>query len=422
MSDPNAGTGSRYRYWVLGILVFVYTLNFVDRVVLGVLVPPIKAELQLTDTQLGLLGGTAFALFYTALGIPIGWLADRINRIWIVTLALSLWSGFTAASGLAQNFTQLFLARLGVGVGEAGGVAPSYSLVADYFPPAQRARALGVYAFGIPIGSALGLLFGGLIAAWINWRMAFFIVGGVGLLAAPLLKLAVREPQRGALDGQRQATAAPAFGSVWRLLLRKPAFWLLSFGGASSSIMSYGALFWLPSFFVRTYGMTLVQMSEFFSALTLVGGIAGIWLGGVLADRHGATRRSAYALVPAAAFVLTVPFYFIGVLSPSLSWASVIFIVPVALGLVWLGPTTAAIQHIVPPEMRAVASAIFLFINNLIGLGCGSLLIGALSDAMNARYGVDALRYAILAGTGFFLLAALFFWLASRRLERDWVH
>ena len=410
MSDPKADTSSRYRYWVLGILVFVYTLNFVDRVVLGALVPPIKAEMQLTDTQLGLLGGTAFALFYTALGIPIGWLADRVNRIWIVTLALALWSGFTAACGLAQNFTQLFMARLGVGVGEAGGVAPSYSLVADYFPPAQRARALGVYAFGIPIGSALGLLFGGLIAAWINWRMAFFIVGGVGLLAAPFLKLAVREPQRGGLDGQRQATAAPAFGSVWRLLLRKPAFWWLSFGGASSSIMSYGALFWLPSFFVRTYGMTLV------------GGIAGIWLGGVLVDRHGATRRSAYALVPAAAFVLTVPFYVIGVLSPSLGWTSVIFILPVALGLVWLGPTTAAIQHLVPPEMRAVASAIFLFINNLIGLGCGSLLIGALSDAMNARYGVDALRYAILAGTGFYLLAALFFWLASRRLERDWVH
>jgi predicted MFS family arabinose efflux permease len=421
VSSPAAVTGNHYRYWVLGILVFVYTLNFVDRVVLGALVPPIKAELKLTDTQLGLLGGTAFALFYTALGIPIGWLADRVNRVWIVTLALTLWSAFTAACGLAQNFAQLFLARLGAGVGEAGGVAPSYSLVADYFPPAQRARALGVYAFGIPIGSALGLLFGGVIAAWINWRVAFFIVGGAGLLAAPLLKLAVREPQRGALDGQRQPTAAPGFGSVLRLLLRKPSFWGLSLGGASSSIMAYGALFWLPSFFVRSYGMTLVQMSLFYSALTLVGGIAGIWLGGTLADRHGATRRAAYALVPAAAFVLTVPGYVIGVLSPSLSWASIIFIVPIALGLVWLGPTTAAIQQLVPPEMRAVASAIFLFINNLIGLGCGSLLIGALSDAMQARYGVDALRYAILTGTGFYLLAALLFYLSSRRLDKDWV-
>jgi predicted MFS family arabinose efflux permease len=420
VSDPGAIAGSRYRYWVLGILVFVYTLNFVDRVVLGALVPPIKAELQLPDTQLGLLGGTAFALFYTALGIPIGWLADRINRVWIVTLALGLWSGFTAMCGLAQSFTQLFLARLGVGVGEAGGVAPSYSLVADYFPPAQRARALGVYAFGIPIGSALGLLFGGVIAAWINWRMAFFIVGSAGLLAAPMLKLLVREPQRGALDGQRQTVAVPGFGSVLRLLLRKPSFWGLSLGGASSSIMAYGALFWLPSFFVRSYGMSLVQMSVFYSALTLVGGIAGIWLGGVLADRHGAVRRSAYALVPAAAFVLTVPGYVIGVLSPSLSWASVVFIVPIALGLVWLGPTTATIQHLVPPEMRAVASAIFLFINNLIGLGCGSLLIGALSDALQTRYGVDALRYAILAGTSFYLLAALLFYLSSRRLERDW--
>jgi predicted MFS family arabinose efflux permease len=411
---------SRYRYVVLGILVLVYTLNFVDRVVLGVLVPPIKAELHLTDTQLGLLGGTAFALFYTALGIPIGWLADRYNRVWIVTLALSLWSGFTALCGLAQNFSQLFLARLGVGVGEAGGVAPSYSLVADYFPPAQRARALAVYAFGIPIGSALGLLFGGVIAAWINWRVAFFIVGGAGLLVAPLLKLIVREPQRGALDARPQAIAAPRIGAVLRLLMRKRSFWGLSLGGASSSIMAYGALFWLPSFFVRSYGMTLVQVSVFYSALTLVGGVAGIWLGGVLADRYGAVHRSAYALVPAAAFLLTVPFYVFGVLSPALSWASVIFVVPVALGLVWLGPTTAAIQHLVPPEMRAVASAIFLFVNNLIGLGCGTLLIGALSDAMTARYGVDALRYAILAGTSFYLLAALLFYLSSKRLDRDW--
>jgi MFS family permease len=250
--------------------------------------------------------------------------------------------------------------------------------------------------------------------------MAFFIVGGVGLLVAPLLKLVVREPQRGALDAQTRPVAAPRIGAVLRLLMRKRSFWGLSLGGASSSIMAYGALFWLPSFFMRSYGMTLVQVSVFYSALTLVGGVAGIWLGGVLADRYGAAHRSAYALVPAAAFLLTVPFYVFGVLSPALSWVSVIFVVPVALGLVWLGPTTAAIQHLVPPEMRAVASAIFLFVNNLIGLGCGALLIGALSDAMTARFGVDALRYAILAGTSFYLLAALLFYLSSKRLDRDW--
>jgi MFS family permease len=406
-------------------------LNFVDRVILGVLVPPIKAELHLTDTQLGLLGGTAFALFYTGLGIPIGWLADRANRVWIITLAVTLWSGFTALCGSVQNFAQLFMARLGVGVGEAGGVAPSYSLVADYFPPAQRARALAVYAFGIPIGSALGLLLGGLIAAWVNWRVAFVTVGAAGLLAAPLLKLTVREPPRGALDqlhgtdatttmAHRQARAAPGIGAVFSLLLRKPSFWGLSLGGACSSIMAYGALFWLPSFFIRSFGMSLVEVSVFYSALTLVGGIAGIWLGGVLADRYGSVHRSAYALVPAVAFLLTVPFYAVGVLAPSFSWASAIFVIPIALALVWLGPTTAAIQHLVPPEMRAVASAIFLFVNNLIGLGCGSLLIGALSDAMSVRYGADALRYAILAGTGFYLLAALLFYLSSKRLERDW--
>jgi predicted MFS family arabinose efflux permease len=421
VNQAAAHPAGRYPYLVLGILVVVYTLNFVDRVVLGVLVPPIKAELNLTDTQLGLLGGTAFALFYTALGIPIGWLADRVNRVWIISLALALWSAFTAACGLAQSFSQLFLARLGVGVGEAGGVAPSYSMVSDYFPPAHRGRALAIYACGIPIGSALGLLFGGLIATWINWRIAFFIVGGAGLLAAPVLKLLVREPARGALDAPgARSNVAPRVGDVLRLLMRKPSFWGLSLGGASSSIMAYGALFWLPSFFVRSYGMSLVEVSVFYGALTLIGGVAGIWLGGVLADHYGAARRSAYALVPALAFLLTVPFYAFGVLSPALTWASVIFVFPVALALVWLGPTTAAIQHLVRPEMRAMASAIFLFVNNLIGLGCGTLLIGALSDAMTARFGIDALRYAILAGTGFYALAALLFYLSSKRLERDW--
>jgi MFS family permease len=409
-----------YSIYVMAVLLLVYTFNFIDRIVLGVLVPPIKLELGLTDTQLGLLGGTAFALFYTALGIPIGWLADRVNRVWIMTAALALWSLFTGACGLVTSFTQLFLARLAVGVGEAGGVAPAYSLIADYFPPEQRARALSVYSFGIPIGSALGLLFGGIIASLVDWRMAFLILGVAGLLIAPLQLFTVREPARGGLDPHRAPRPVATLPEVFRVLARKPAFWGLSLAAASSSIMGYGVFFWLPSFFVRSFGLTLMQVSLYYGGMVLVSGVAGVWMGGWLADRYGSARKAAYALVPAGALLITVPFYLVGTLADGLSWSFLIFAIPAALGLVWLGPTISAIQHLVPPDMRALASAIFLFINNLLGLGLGSLIIGALSDAFAARWGAESLRYAILAGTSFYVLSAALFVLSAQRLERDW--
>jgi predicted MFS family arabinose efflux permease len=420
LTAARPGDTRLYRAYVLAILVVVYTFNFIDRMIVAILAPPIKADLALSDTQLGLLGGTAFALFYTGLGVPIAWLADRFSRTWIMTAALALWSAFTAGCGVAQSFTQLFLARLGVGVGEAGGVAPAYSLIADYFPPAQRARALAVYSFGIPLGSALGLVFGGLIASAIDWRAAFFVVGLAGLLLAPVFRLTVREPMRGGLDAASQRLPAPPMRQVLGALARKPAFWLLAFGAASSSIMGYGLFFWVPSLFVRSYGLDLVEVSLFFGGIVLIGGTAGIWLGGSLADRYGAARRSAYALVPAAALLACVPFYALGVFSPALTLAFFVFLVPTALGLVWLGPVLAAVQHLVVPGMRATASAVFLFVNNLIGIGGGTLLIGALSDALSARFGAGSLRYAILAGTSFYVVSAGLLVLASRHLERDW--
>jgi len=411
----------RYRLVVLAMLVLVYTFNFIDRQIVGILAVPIKADLGLTDTQLGLMGGLAFALFYTALGIPIAMLADRRNRTTIMAVALVLWSAMTAVCGFAQNFWQLFLARLGVGVGEAGGVAPAYSLVADYFPPQQRARALGVYSFGIPIGSALGIVFGGFIAHHVDWRTAFIVVGVAGIVLAPVFKLVVREPVRGRHDGAQGAGTPVSLREVMRVLRAKPSFWGISFGAAASSMMGYGLFFWLPSYFVRSHGMTLLDASVYFGAILLVGGIAGIWMGGWLADRFGSVRRRMYAIIPAIAFLATAPFYAAAVIVPSLPLAFVLFLVPTALGLVWLGPVLSAIQHIVPPGMRATASAIFLFINNLIGIGLGSVALGALSDALSARFGTDALRYAILAGTLFYFVAAALFLISAKRLERDWI-
>lgn len=413
------------------MLLLVYAFNFIDRIMLGILVPPIKHEFALTDTELGLLGGTAFALFYTALGIPIGWLADRLNRVWIVTIALAIWSAFTAACGAAQNFAQLFAARLGVGIGEAGGVAPAYALISDFFPPASRGRALAVYSFGIPLGSAAGILFGGLIAARVNWRAAFLIVGAAGLILAPLFRLCVHEPVRGGLDARSPPAAAgagagtgaggaPRLREVAHLLAGKPSFWYLSLGAASASVMGYGVYFWMPSFLVRSYHLSLQQVSICFSALTFVSGVAGIWLGGALADRFGSTRRAAYALVPAVAFVLSVPLYAAGLLAPSSLGSLPIFVLPMALALAWLAPTASAIQHLVPAGMRALAAALLLFIINLIGLGAGSYAIGALSDHFATARGTDSLRYAMLAGSGFYLLAAALYAMGARRLARDW--
>jgi len=409
-----------YRAYVMFILVVVYTFNFIDRQIVGILAVPIKADLGLTDTQLGLMGGLAFALFYTGLGIPVAILADRWKRTWIMTAALTIWSGMTAACGLATNFWQLFMARLGVGVGEAGGVAPAYSLISDYFPSHQRARALSVYSFGIPIGSALGILFGGYIASKIDWRFAFFAVGIAGILVAPIFKLTVAEPPRGQYDVKGPDAPAPTLAEIVQLLMQKPSFWLISLGASASSMMGYGLFFWLPSFLVRSFGLELLEASVFYAGILLIGGIAGTWAGGYMADRFGAGKRGNYVIIPAVAFLLTIPLYVMAILSPNLTTTFFALLIPTGLGLAWLGPVLSAIQHVVPSTMRATASAIFLFINNLIGIGAGTVALGIISDNLEARFGDDSLRYAILAGTGFYLIAATLFLASAKRLAKDW--
>ncbi|MBX3212938.1 MAG: MFS transporter [Labilithrix sp.] len=408
------------KVYVLFILVVVYTFNFIDRQIIGILAAPIKRDLDLTDTELGLMGGLAFALFYAGLGIPIAYLADRKSRVWIMTIALALWSGFTALCGLAGSFWQLFLCRMGVGIGEAGGVAPAYSLISDYFPPRERGRALAVYSFGIPIGSALGMLFGGFIASEVNWRVAFITVGLAGLVLSFVFKPSVADPPRGQYDPPTATKEAASLAEVVKTLLGKPSFWGLTIGAASGSILGYGLMFWLPSFFVRSYGLSLKQVSLFVGGLLFLGGVLGMWIGGVLADRLGAKSPRFYALVPAVAAALAGPAYGLAITMPSLEVGFFLFLVPQILGLVWLGPVLTSIQHLVAPNMRTTASAFFLFVNNLIGIGVGTVFFGALADRLAPRYGADALRYAMLIGLGFFAISATSYVLASRRLERDW--
>jgi len=402
---------------MLAVLLVAYIFNYIDRQIVGILAVPIKSDLGLSDTQVGLMGGLAFSLFYSGLGIPIARLADRRDRVTIIAISLALWSLCTALCGTVQNFTHLFLARMGVGVGEAGGVAPSYALIADSFPQEKRSRALAIFLFGIPIGSALGILFGGWIAANIDWRSAFLIVGLAGLPVAPLLRFALRDPRSVARGNEPEIVS---FREVMRLLARKPSFWLMSVGNGSGAIAGYGLLFWLPSYFRRSLQLELFDISLFYGAIVLFGGMLGIWGSGWLGDRLGSRRPAAYALVPAVAVFLAAPLNAVGLFAPSMPIAFILFLLPNGLGLSWAGPVTAAIQQIVPANMRATASAGFLFFTNLLGLGLGTLLIGFLSDRFNASLGEEALRYAILCVLVFYLVSGSLYAIASRHLERDW--
>lgn len=413
----------RYRHFVLAILVLVYMMNFIDRQILAVLAVPMKTELGLTDSQLGILHGLAFALLYTTLGIPIAALADRSSRRRIMSWALGIWSGFTVLCGAIVGFWSLFFARVGVGIGEAGGVAPAYSFISDYFPKEQRARALSIYSLGIPLGMAFGILLGTIIAAKIGWRAAFIIVGSFGLVIAPVLRFMVRDPKRGGYEAKTAAAAPPTarFVEVLSMVVRKPTFWLLSLGAAASSVCGYGLAAWLPSFFIRSYKLSLTEMGLFYASITLIGGCLGILGGGILADRIGKSSKAYYPLIPACSFLIGLPCFFFAVNSGSLWVAFPLFLIPTALNLVWLGPIVTAVQHLVPAHMRTRASAMFLLVNNLIGIAVGTFYFGKMSDVLKPYYGAESLRYAIYSGLGFYVIASTLFMLASRKVKRDWV-
>jgi MFS family permease len=335
----------------------------------------------------------------------------------VIAGSVAIWSGFTALCGLAGSYWQLFAFRLGVGIGEAGGVAPSYALIADYFPAHRRARALAIYSLGIPLGLAGGALIGAYLTAWISWRAAFLVMGVLGLILAPIMLLYVRDlPRRGTAAAEQVPIS-----TVFPLLARKPSFWLLAFASSSSSLIGYALALWTPAVMMRSFGLELVPTGQFLASLLLIGGSAGVFGGGWLADRLGSRNRAWYAWLPATAWVVSAFAWALGLMAPSLWVAWPLLLVGNALNILWLGPVITAVQHLAPPRMRATASGSFLLINNLIGLGIGPLLIGRVSDALKSTYGVDSLRNAAVAGTAFYLLAALLMLFAARWLRSDWV-
>jgi predicted MFS family arabinose efflux permease len=409
----------RYPNYVLAVLFVVYVANFVDRQILAILLDDIKADLGVSDTAMGLLSGFAFALFYTVAGIPIARWADRGSRRTIIALGLAVWSAMTALSGMAQSFTQLALARVGVGVGEAAGSPPAHSLLSDYFPPERRATALSIYAMGLYVGIMFGYLAGGYINQYFDWRTAFVMVGLPGLPLALLVRLTVREPRRGQSEPEVVDAAPVDLRSVLRFLAGRRTFRYLLLAGSCQSLSGYAVLAWGPAFLGRVHELPSAEIGLSMGLITGVGGALGAYLGGRLTDRL-ARRDVRWSLwVPALVSLVGVPFAVPFLLLDDVRLALVSFVPFYVIGAMYVGPLWSTTQNIAHVRMRALASATLLFVLNLVGLGAGPLVVGFLNDLLAARLGPEAIRYSLLAVMSIGTLASLFFYLGSRTLPAD---
>jgi predicted MFS family arabinose efflux permease len=405
--------------YALIMLTIAYAFNFIDRQILVILQEPIKADMGLSDAQLGLLSGFSFALVYITAGIPIAYWADRGNRRNIVALAVTVWSGMTALSGFAQNYTQLLFARIGVGIGEAGGSPPAHAMISDYYPPAQRATALSIYSTGVHIGVLIGFLAGGFISQALGWRAAFMAVGLPGVIFAVIFFLTVKEPERGQWESSEQAAYKPTLAETIRVLANYRSFWYLAAGAGLTAFAGYGNGNFTPSFLMRSHGLEVSDVGILLAIFGGGGGVLGTLLGGYFADRLGATDKRWYFWIPAAAgalaFPLSIPYL---LLDDTYAVVGLMFVVTILINT-YLGPCLAISHTLVPPAMRALTSAILFFVLNLIGLGMGPLTAGLLSDYFSQTYGDDGLRYAMLVVGLIASIGVVMFLLAARNLPRD---
>lgn len=409
-----------YKKYVLYVLTGVYIFNFIDRQILVILQESIKNDLSLSDTQLGLLTGLSFALFYVTLGIPIARLADRTNRKKIIAWSLAVWSAMTVVSGRALNFTQLLLARIGVGIGEAGASPAAHSMISDYFPANKRATALAVYSMGIYIGILLGYLFGGWLDEFFGWRTALMVLGVPGILYAVFFYFTVKEPPRGYAENLSTNDAANySLGQVFGLLMSRKAFICLALGAGIHCFSVYGVGNWLPSFLARLHGMERGEIGTWLAIGSGGGGALGVWLGGYLTDKYGQESRRMYLIIPTLAIIASLPLLAI-MLSTSNKYVVVIGnIIVKTLWSFYLAPCIAMAHGMVGLRMRALASAVFYLFLNLIGLGLGPLFIGMASDYLTPEYGQEGLRWALTLGLLMSSIAAVLFWRSSIYLEGD---
>lgn len=413
---------SAYRYYVLGVLWIVMLLRFVDLQIVAVLLESIRAEFHVSDTQLGFLSGTAFAIFYSTLGLPIAWLADRYSRRNIVAACLAVWSGMTALCGTAGSFVSLFLARIGVGVGEAGGAPPCYSLVSDYFPANRRSTIMAILNSATPMGVFAGFIVGGYINASLGWRATLISIGLFGVVVALLVRLTVREPVRGSVDGIQAVPAAAGFVDTLQYLWRLRSYRHLVFATSIGTLGAAGSGIWIASFFIRVHEMPPVEVTTWLAFVYGGGGLVGAIVGGMLADRF--SRRTGdqrwQAWLPALAMLSILPFSFFVYTWHDPKVALLVHVGTTFLMHAWLGPAYGTVQSLAGANRRAMAAAINLLIVNLLALGLGPLLVGAMSDYFNAQFGSNSLRYSLLTLVAVtYTWAALHFALAARSLRAD---
>ncbi len=418
--DTGAYKDPLYRYYVLAILTLVYAFNFIDRQLLVILQEPIKADLGLSDTQLGLLTGFAFALFYVVCGIPIARWADGGTRRSIIALALTVWSFMTAVSGFAQTYTHLLLARIGVGVGEAGGSPPAHSMISDIFSPAQRATALSVYSAGISIGILAGYLLGGWLGEFFGWRTALLVVGMPGVLLALVVRFTIQEPARGQSQNTQHIGAAPPVSETIKFLWSRRSFRHLALAGGLKTFVAYGLGNWMPSYFLRNFDISMGELGTWLALASGLGGGAGIILAGYLSDRLAGKDKRWYLWLPGLAVLIIMPIQ-LAVLTLSNHYLALLLLVLSSfLGGAFLGPILAVTHGLVGLRMRALSSAILFFVLNIVGMGLGPTFVGMLSDFMAAGGIENSLRYAMLSIV--FLVSiwcSIHFFLGARTVRDD---
>jgi len=414
---PAARREPRSRGLVLGMLCFVYVLNFLDRQLVSILAKPIQDSLQISDSQLGRITGFYFALFYCFIAIPVGWLADRTNRVKVLSIACGLWSAATAACGMAANYGQLVVARMAVGVGEAGGVPPSYAIISDIYPREQRGTAMGIFNLGPPLGSALGVAFGASLAAAYDWRIPFYVVGAIGVLTAIIVYLVIPEPERGRFDPvpAPTATAVPAqsFGSAIRAFFGNRILAVAALASGAANFITYGLSNFATLFLMREKGMTLEDVAIWYALAVGLGMGTGIFVAGRLIDRFAVKNKAAYASIPALSLLLALPFFLGFAAADCWETALALLFVPLFLNSFFLPATVTFVQGEVDPSARVISGALLLLVMNLVGLGLGPTFVGMASDYFRADHGEHALRMAYYALAPMYLVAALLFvWLA----------
>lgn len=413
---PSKTPGPR-AYFALAMLCFIYVLNFLDRQLLSILAKPIQDTLHISDSQLGLIGGLYFAVFYCFIAIPVGWIADRTNRVRVIAIACALWSAATIACGLAKTYPQLVVARMTVGVGEAGGVPPSYAIISDYFAPGKRGTALGLYNMGPPLGAALGIAFGASIAATYSWRHAFIFLGAVGLVAALALHFLVREPKRGALDPVEDTQTARekkvSFGETLHMFFTTPSLLLIALGSGATQFITYGMGNFTVLFLMREKGMVMSEVAIWYALVVAIGMGGGIFISGRMIDKFTKRSKQAYAVLPAISLVLAIPFYIGFVKTPTWELALLFLLGPTFLNYFYFTSAVAFVQEKVKPNQRVMSGALLLLVMNMIGLGFGPTYVGIASDFFRETYPNNSLQIALYTLIPFYFLAIfLFLWLA----------